>query len=449
MTVFATGEKLDRDLKSSSFPRPMSDVPLSSLETTAYGPFLDELRATLATGRVSDFTPLLDGQAGQRCFDLLCDETVQRLGAYFTPSKVARQLAGTFGPTDWSKAVVFDPACGAGDLLLPIAAELPCQRTVSATLRFWDLRLRGCDLSKEFIEAARLRLLLLSVERGAILDDDPEKLGAILGNLRVLDGLAQTAAYQDCTHVIMNPPFGRVPSGNHGWREGSITAAALFLERAARCSHPGTRIAALLPEVLRSGSSYAGWRTHVDQFVENSRPRSIGRFSRRANVDVFLQLFTRRATYPIRPVSKLSRSSEGTIGAKFQVAVGAVVPHRDPQQGPVRRFLHAGNAKPWAAITRISERRKFEGRVFLPPFVVVRRTSCSGEAHRAVASLVLGKGLVAVENHLLVLLPKRGGVALCKRLMAVLSRQSTSETLDKEMRCRHLTTSSVSTLPWA
>jgi hypothetical protein len=111
--------------------------------------------------------------------------------------------------------------------------------------------------------------------------------------------------------------------------------------------------------------------------------------------------------------------------------------------------LHTANAQPWAEIRTITETRRFTGRTFFPPLVLIRRTSRPGDNYRAVATLVLGKRRVAVENHLLVATPKRGGAAICRALIRLLRSKRTTTLLDRWMRCRHLTTASASSLPWA
>jgi SAM-dependent methyltransferase len=351
-----------------------------------------------------------------------------------------------FRVQSWEKEAVFDPACGAGDLLLPIARELAVGTTVSATLQSWNNRLFGCDLSHEFIEAARYRLMLTAVSRGAILDAPLSQLAKLLTNLTVADGLSATDNYVGSSCIIMNPPYGRVASGTKSWKEGMVTAAALFLERAAQLSSPGTRIAALLPEVLRTGTSYRHWRKHIAGFVDQAKPQSIGQFSAHADVDVFIQHFIKRNARVANPISTVPE--QRTIGDFFTVAVGAVVPHRDPVEGPRLAFLHPKNAPIWSEMRRISETRKFDGRSFTPPFVVVRRTSRPGDRHRASATLVLGARKVAVENHLLVLSPKDETVESCRSLIQVLRGKDTDTFLDEVMRCRHLTTSSVASVPW-
>jgi hypothetical protein len=419
-----------------------------SVGTRGYSKFLAEIRRALASGDVTSFDLLLDGRAAAQCFALVREHSIRRLGAFFTPSNVARQLVQQLSVDTWTQACFFDPACGAADLLIPIAARLPIRPAASATLRLWNERLFGVDVSAEFISAARLRLVLLAAKRGARLDDTTDHLADLLTNLRVGNGLSASEQYQRSSHIVMNPPFGRVLSDAYPWRHGSITAAALFVERAVRLSTPGAVIVALLPEVLRTGTSYANWRDHVTAFASRSRPHSIGLFSEQADVDVFIQRFTRRSDTTAIGTRRRSKPTRGTVADRFLVSVGAVVPHRDRTSGPEFAYLHVGNTKAWSEIQRIPETRRFGRRTFRPPFVVVRRTSRPGDNCRAVATLVLGNRRVAVENHLLVLSPKRGGAKLCRALMKLLRSRQTTEFLDRTMRCRHLTTASVSSLLW-
>lgn len=421
---------------------------MSRAGTLRYRTFLDELRVALLNRQAETITPLLDGRAGSRCFDLVPEASVRRLGAFFTPSKVALRIVSQLLVRKWADAVVFDPACGAGDLLLPIARKLPVRPTASETMRLWNGHILGCDLSAEFIQAARLRLTLLAVKRGAVLDGDPDALADLLSNLSIANGLTITEKYANSTHIVMNPPFGRVQSGaGLSWREGTVTAAALFVERAARLCAPGTQIVALLPEVLRTGSSYEGWRSHVGKFVALDRPASLGRFSAQADVDVFIQRLTRRRA-ETTPNRRRRQDRDKAVGSHFVVNVGAVVPHRHRRSGPSVAFLHAGNAAAWSEIRRINETRKFRGKLFMPPFVAIRRTSRPGDPYRATATLILGKRKVAVENHLIVAVPKRGAVPICRALVRFLHSAKTSAALDRAIRCRHLTTASVSSLPW-
>lgn len=415
--------------------------------TRPYGKFVDELRLALLNPHPSESAALLDGSASARCRELVPEATIHRLGAFFTPSRIARRAASALVGAESKDAMVFDPACGAADLLLPIAGRLSVRRTVSSTLEYWNERLSGCDLSAEFIQAARLRMVLLALRKGAVLDDTPDALADVMSNLLVADGLSVSTKYEVSSHIIMNPPYSRLQSERRPWRDGTITAAALFVERAARLSAPGAQIVAVLPEVLRGGSSYANWRRHIDQYVLRARPLRVGLFSDHADVDVFIQRLTRRLRQKPRS-PRANTDHHRCLGSHFIVSVGAVVPHRHSKTGPAVAYLHVGNTSPWVAIRRIDESRRFRGRLFTPPFVVIRRTSRPGDSYRATGSLVLGKRPVAVENHLIVLAPRRGGASICRTLIRLLRLPRTNAFLNRTMRCRHLTTASVASLPW-
>jgi hypothetical protein len=420
---------------------------LKRIGTRPYAKFVSELHLALLVPNKSEAAPLLDGLAAKRCLDLVRPKSVRRLGAFFTPSKVAEKIVNLLSVNDWADATIFDPTCGAADLLLPFARRLPLKRTVSSTLEFWNDRISGCDLSPEFIEAARLRLILLAVTRGLKLDDSPANLAKLLSNICVGDGLI-SKAYSKSSYIVMNPPYGRVDSGNQPWREGTVTAAALFVDRAAQLSAPGTQIAALLPEVLRTGSSYQNWRNHIKELVIANDAQSIGLFSDEADVDVFAQHFIKAKAKVVKTPPQ-QKNTRDVLGNHFFVSVGAVVPYRDEESGPRLAYLHPQNATPWSEISRINETRNFKGRIFTPPLIVVRRTSRPGDRHRATPTLILGKRKIAVENHLIVLTPRRGGLKICRRAMSLMRSSTTSTFLNRVMRCRHLTTASVSLLPWA
>ena len=125
-----------------------------------------------------------------------------------------------------------------------------------------------------------------------------------------------------------------------------------------------------------------------------------------------------------------------------------MVPHRHAEAGPLVAYVHARSLPPWTECTKIAENRKFTGRLFQPPFVTVRRTSRPGDKKRAVASLVLSDEPVAVENHLLVLLPRDGTASTCKQLLARLRSAKTDDWINRRLRCRHLTTAVLTDMPW-
>ena len=92
--------------------------------------------------------------------------------------------------------------------------------------------------------------------------------------------------------------------------------------------------------------------------------------------------------------------------------------------------------------------RRHDGKVYKPPFVVIRRTSRPGHPYRAAATVIAGKRSVAVENHLIVCEPKNNKTqAMCKKLMAQLQTQVVNTFLDDRIRCRHLTVGAVAAIP--
>jgi hypothetical protein len=143
-----------------------------------------------------------------------------------------------------------------------------------------------------------------------------------------------------------------------------------------------------------------------------------------------------------------AKASTKTIGNFFSIAVGPVVPFRhDGGSGMSRPYIHPRNIVPWKTIGRFTDRRRFSGRSFKPPFVVVKRTSRPEDSFRAIATIILGKELVAVENHLLVCVPNHGSITECRRLVKALKSKNVKVWFDNRIRCRHLTVGALSDCP--
>src|SRR6185295_9460175 len=89
-------------------------------------------------------------------------------GAYFTSQHLA-DLA--IYPLTKRRAVlkcpVYDPTCGAGDLLLRWADDLPLAIDLETTIESWEPLLNGCELFPEFLKVAKRRLVLKAIARGA------------------------------------------------------------------------------------------------------------------------------------------------------------------------------------------------------------------------------------------------------------------------------------------
>jgi hypothetical protein len=416
------------------------------LDEAAETPWSSDLRARI--------TYALDGQAATELRKLVPLATLKADGIFFTSSDLARRavqnILSTFGPD----SLILDPACGAGDLLIACAAGLPSARDRGETLRRWGSCLAGRDLHPELVETAKRRLLLsyLALDGTNVPPLPAAGLEAAFPGLRSGNGLSDHQIIAAATHIVMNPPFGMTPAPPAcTWGGGKVNMAALFLETVLLTAQPGTRIVAILPDVLRSGSRYRKWRELVAGRACFERLEILGRFDRWADVDVFLLDLRVRGSSeePSQwPGRVEERPMGGRLGDHFEICIGPVVDYRDPHAGPFHPFIHSRDLPPWKTVREIPRRRRFDGRVVYPPFVAIRRTSRPGDRHRAIGTVIAGQRPIAVENHLIVLQPKDGKVRTCLKLLGILKDDQTTPWFDERIRCRHLTVAALKELPW-
>ena len=392
----------------------------------------------------------LDGEPHRVLRERVPQPELRQQGAYFTGPKLARRVATTATGGSEIAPVYHDPACGAGDLLLAIARRLRCQRNFAATLNAWGAQLSGCDLSADFVRLAKARLTLLAAHRCRVRPPlDPVASDDVFPNIVVADSLASSQGWASGDVIVMNPPFGYTSAPRDcTWAAGRVNTAALFVDRAIHDVSDGGRIVALLPDVLRSGSRYVAWREATRALGCVIRETPLGLFDPWADVDVYLFHFEKNTCQPTSGEARSTRKPTFGVGKRFRVHVGPVVPHRHAEEGPAVPYIHARSLPPWGECADLQETRRFSGRVFNPPFVTVRRTSRPDGGRRAVATLVLGTDPVAVENHLIVLLPKDGNVQTCRQLVHRLRSAKTDTWLDSRLRCRHLTTAALAEMPW-
>ena len=138
---------------------------------------------------------------------------------------------------------------------------------MAETLEAWGRQLFGLDLYPEFIRAARARLVLAAALRG--------RWDATLGltdieswfpGIRVGNGLAIPEDLGGVTHVVL---IRHLTLSRH--RKGLSGPVGKFRQQpylSITCWPRGgneTNIAAILPDVLRSGTRYANWRVHVSR----------------------------------------------------------------------------------------------------------------------------------------------------------------------------------------
>lgn len=418
-----------------------------------YEPYIQRLDALLDRSRCgqaaeAEIEAALNGEAAHELRRLIDVETLRTHGAFFTSGKLADFALRPCLESISSDSLVYDPAMGAGDLLLYCSRGLPELSTPQRTLDLWKRCLVGSDLDAEFVKAARRRFLISANQRaGRSLSCSPDMA---MPQLRVEDGLRSQLIGQ-ASHIVLNPPFCMAPAPDAcSWGSGSVNSAAIFMERCVKRASMGTRIVAILPEVLRTGARYKRWRRIIEENATCNRIQSFGLFDSWADVDVF--------TLDIS-VSQLKASADqwtwgvpehgGTsICDYFDVSVGTVVDFRDPCVGKRYQYLTPKTVAPWARVSVVDNTRRYSGKRIKPPFVVVRRTSRPNDANRAVGSLVTTKSEVIVDNHFLVCIPKRNTIRQCRELLSVLKSQRTSDWLNDRIRCRHLTVTALREVPW-
>lgn len=218
-------------------------------------------------------TDLLDATAEQLgdAYVTALDPTVRaHTGRHYTPPELARALweqaqATVGGPVD---GLVFDPACGAGALLL-----VPLRSWLSAcdlaqpevALAAVATAVAGCDLDEAAVWLGNVALASLLLPWWARLPPDRRhKLPALL---HVADGLEAPESLASA--VLMNPPYGRVrldDQERHRWSHavyGHANRYALFLAAGIARLRPGGVLAALVPAGWLGGCYFQRLRAHL------------------------------------------------------------------------------------------------------------------------------------------------------------------------------------------
>lgn len=380
--------------------------------------------------------------------ELLTIDEMREAGSFFTGQELASKAISEFSAPITFSSVVLDPTCGAGNLLIEASRKLGVEKNLSATLRAWGLVLWGFDIHVHFIEATKLRLIIEALDRGVEQDCELEDAFDLLPNIMVQDALlVEQKELETVTHIIMNPPFTIWPSPKENyWKEGKVNAAGIIFDIYLRMLPKGCYISAVLPEVLRSGSRYKGFR----DFVSNSMKATAevwGRFNKKTDVDVFLISGVLESNiediqwYTIEKITS-------TVSDFFDVRTGPLVAYRDPEEGIEYPYFYPKNCPQWGVIKSVIDTRRFLGKALLPPFVVIKRTSSPSDRNRASATLINLREAVAIENHMIVVKPKDGKVTTCKKLMRVLQNQQTNDFLNERIRLRHLTVGVVKDIPF-
>ncbi len=346
--------------------------------------------------------------------------TMRANGTFFTGELLASLLWTSELEDLQSGAVVFDPAAGAGDLLLPVAFWAR-ENSLALTIRVNDVEPSFTTIAMKRLRAAAGPKSILESQEG--------------------DFLSSSISLEDVTHVALNPPFISVEIDCE-WASGRVNAAAVFVDETLNRLPVGAVLLAILPDVLRSGSRYERWRNRVERHGRVIEVRPQGVFDENTDVHVFLLKVVVGATG--KSAAWVARSAgDQTLGDICDVRVGPVVPHRDLEEGPILPFVTARN------LTSGEQHwRRFHGRAETGPMVLVNRTSRPGDRPRVRARRRDDTSAAAIENHLLIVKPKLDSGVNLGQILETLASEETAEFLDQRIRTRHLTVAALKEVPW-
>ncbi|UYK76506.1 Eco57I restriction-modification methylase domain-containing protein [Xanthomonas sacchari] len=390
-------------------------------------------------------------------YGVLTRDDRREQGIFFSGEAWAQRMVSLVDVSRWDRFI--DPSAGIGDLLLALAQRLPLSSRLDATLETWAKMMQAVDLRASFLEIAWTRIRAVALSRHANLKASSshafsicdEEIYDMPASFRAADALNVNFELKPRDCIIMNPPYQRMLAPKMSLvGTGLRTAAGLHLEHILKQAPAGVGIVALIPDVIRSGSSYRNFRESLAQNLDIRMLESGGHFGDSADVDVAILVGVTRSKSVVRKESNdISLGSELTLTLDdvASVRVGPVVPHRTGQKGQRLGYLTTKNIPVDAEMLEPSEFATYDARLEKAPFLVVRRTSSPSDRRRARASIVRGSGWWLVENHLIVVKPKAQTLDECRRIHAFLSDARTDVWLNKVIRCRHLTVSAIKSLP--
>jgi hypothetical protein len=442
-------------------PGQMTITPISitpSLDPQLFDPYLSDLKQLFSAtrpaadvARSAAFVAALDGQPSRELRKLYSLHDLRQTGTYFTGSDLTAKVIAPVVAEISSFERIIDPSCGAGDLLVGAARHLPLLPTLSQTLKLWGKRLTGFDINSSFVATTRVRLALLAMQRlnlgsGTTASTDIE---LYFPNIRLQSGLDDWEVPAGRHLILSNPPFSHTQSPlKCEWANGRVSCAAVFVTKCLAQADHGSRLIAILPDVLRTGSRYVRWRKQVEECSNAMSVEILGRFDKQTDIDVFVLDATCSQSAGMASTWCMPTPVESTIGDLFEVHVGPVVGFRLNGQGPWHTFLHSSELPIDGKASDFATSIRFQGKTYEPPFVAVRRTSKAEYKTRCLATLVTGRSPLAVDDHLLIVSPKDGKVSTCKRLLKVLADAQTTTWMNARIRCRHLTVSALRDVPW-
>ena len=432
-------------------------MPSSAPEMLKYATFrhsVMQARLDFSSSSVTEeLSVLLNGAASHALEKLVERKFRSSYGMFFSGQKIASLVANKIRKKLKRGASVIDPACGAGDLLLACLEHMPIAKDKS--FKNWGEKVYGLDIHTELAALTKERIALLATIKGVedeLAESDQVDWEHYLPNIRENDYFEESQLVADADCVVMNPPFLDViaPEGCD-WSRGKVQLAGLFTEAVVLAAKANQEIVAILPDVLRSGSRYEKWRKKIARHADVLEVEVYGRFDTRTDVDVFILHLKKRSKTLLdaqewkTPIKRTARKGQ-KISDYFDVSVGAVVPHRYDNKGLWLPYVDVAGAPRFGEV-HVEAKLRWERTAPQGPFLVLRRTSSPSDQPRLVPTIILNTEEVAVENHLVVLKPKDRSLDTCRKMAAYLQTQSATNWLNKQIRCRHLTTKVIKELP--
>lgn len=396
-------------------------------------------------GKSDSLNDITNEESAQIIRDTVSIEKLKEDGIFFTGDSLSCKAAAYLTIDRNSK--ILDPTCGNGNLLLSVIEKLPKEEKLSDTLCLWGNMLFGFDLISEFIETVKLRIIIRAINISSIIDiTDLSEMKEMLPNIIKGNIYDNKQIFENISHVLMNPPFIN-QKAEKNWATGNINSAALIYNFCLENALLNTQIVAILPDVLRAGSRYEKWRKLTSSLLLNLTITAEKKFDKQTNVDVFILNGRKEENHSTNwPYLK---ETSMTLKDFFDISVGPYVPYRATHEGDKRPYIFPLNLKTWETtdIENITSFTEYDGTLFLPPLIAIRRTSSPKDKYRASASLVLGKKQMVVENHLIICKPKDNKLETCEKLFVYLKSKKVNDFLNERIRCRHLTVTAVKEIP--
>jgi adenine-specific DNA-methyltransferase len=210
------------------------------------------------------------------------------LGEFYTPTTIAKHLYAIsgFDAQNIITQKVVDPACGSGNLLKILVADVVSlveegKLNPQLAMQSLNTNVYGYDIQPVAILMTKLQLLLVSLP---IL----EKLNLALGNIyellpfeniKLTDPLSNSKDYWDIFAkfdlLIGNPPYLKVVKDNVPFYKdytdvfsGQPNLYQMFLWWAIKSARPGGNITFLIPQSIRSGQYFSKLRKEISKYCD-------------------------------------------------------------------------------------------------------------------------------------------------------------------------------------